>query len=117
MIRRPPRSTLFPYTTLFRSPDQTPRWSGVLFFAQTYARASLERRPRSHVNAAAGGGALLPRRALLREPRFSLRVGALPPCEARSPLAAGVRPPDHTSRIHRGTLNRLILRVIGASLA
>src|SRR2546427_7025021 len=73
MIRRPPRSTLFPYTTLFRSPDQTPRWSGVLFFAQTYARASLERRPRSHVNAAAGGGALLPRRALLREPRFSLR--------------------------------------------
>src|SRR2546422_3351935 len=23
MIRRPPRSTLFPYTTLFRSPDKT----------------------------------------------------------------------------------------------
>src|SRR5215216_7801112 len=33
MIRRPPRSTLFPYTTLFRSPRSTPRrpgpsWSG-----------------------------------------------------------------------------------------
>src|SRR2546425_1710669 len=26
MIRRPPRSTLFPYTTLFRSPDQW-RWA------------------------------------------------------------------------------------------
>src|ERR1035441_10400205 len=27
MIRRPPRSTLFPYTTLFRSPfDQVPFW-------------------------------------------------------------------------------------------
>src|SRR5690242_20789141 len=27
MIRRPPRSTLFPYTTLFRSVDLTyPRW-------------------------------------------------------------------------------------------
>src|SRR3989441_11250362 len=25
MIRRPPRSTLFPYTTLFRSPPLTPR--------------------------------------------------------------------------------------------
>src|SRR2546429_1132132 len=25
MIRRPPRSTLFPYTTLFRSPDAPPR--------------------------------------------------------------------------------------------
>src|SRR2546422_4157352 len=25
MIRRPPRSTLFPYTTLFRSPSRPPR--------------------------------------------------------------------------------------------
>src|SRR5256885_12279986 len=25
MIRRPPRSTLFPYTTLFRSPDPSPQ--------------------------------------------------------------------------------------------
>src|SRR5438552_9626137 len=31
MLRRPPRSTLFPYTTLFRSassPKPTPAWSG-----------------------------------------------------------------------------------------
>src|SRR2546430_12895105 len=27
MIRRPPRSTLFPYTTLFRSPGKTARWN------------------------------------------------------------------------------------------
>src|SRR3712207_7346831 len=26
MIRRPPRSTLFPYTTLFRSPELLPWW-------------------------------------------------------------------------------------------
>src|SRR6478735_2050201 len=26
MIRRPPRSTLFPYTTLFRSPTAAPAW-------------------------------------------------------------------------------------------
>src|SRR3712207_7618032 len=26
MIRRPPRSTLFPYTTLFRSGKEQPRW-------------------------------------------------------------------------------------------
>src|SRR5690348_18106010 len=26
MIRRPPRSTLFPYTTLFRSPPRPPRF-------------------------------------------------------------------------------------------
>src|SRR5438309_8470744 len=29
MIRRPPRSTLFPYTTLFRSPDATCVASGM----------------------------------------------------------------------------------------
>src|SRR2546430_7153170 len=28
MIRRPPRSTLFPYTTLFRSADPVPRRQG-----------------------------------------------------------------------------------------
>src|SRR3712207_8028078 len=28
MIRRPPRSTLFPYTTLFRSPDPLPPEEG-----------------------------------------------------------------------------------------
>src|SRR2546430_7820628 len=28
MIRRPPRSTLFPYTTLFRSPEEAPRKHG-----------------------------------------------------------------------------------------
>src|SRR3712207_8997479 len=28
MIRRPPRSTLFPYTTLFRSADAYARWAG-----------------------------------------------------------------------------------------
>src|SRR2546426_4650745 len=29
MIRRPPRSTLFPYTTLFRSPSPAPRRGAV----------------------------------------------------------------------------------------
>src|SRR2546430_8343316 len=28
MIRRPPRSTLFPYTTLFRSPGSATQWCG-----------------------------------------------------------------------------------------
>src|SRR5689334_24759736 len=40
MIRRPPRSTLFPYTTLFRSRNRTP----VLFaYACTPARARASR--------------------------------------------------------------------------
>src|SRR2546422_4425294 len=33
MIRRPPRSTLFPYTTLFRSRDGRPRHGGPGFAA------------------------------------------------------------------------------------
>src|SRR5258708_26743304 len=33
MIRRPPRSTLFPYTTLFRSPPSTSRICPVIQFA------------------------------------------------------------------------------------
>src|SRR2546422_7256644 len=44
MIRRPPRSTLFPYTTLFRSRqrlaellDQAARWSNLEFRAGTTA--------------------------------------------------------------------------------
>src|SRR5256885_3762330 len=32
MIRRPPRSTLFPYTTLFRSYDQNSRTNSLLGF-------------------------------------------------------------------------------------
>src|SRR3989454_11495185 len=35
MIRRPPRSTLFPYTTLFRSPFQRERSPGCVRFAFT----------------------------------------------------------------------------------
>src|SRR5256884_3946706 len=38
MIRRPPRSTLFPYTTLFRS---APRVSGVVRIPERLARSDL----------------------------------------------------------------------------
>src|SRR2546427_2450105 len=35
MIRRPPRSTLFPYTTLFRSQDQKPEPPGTVIVGTT----------------------------------------------------------------------------------
>src|SRR2546426_3903655 len=38
MIRRPPRSTLFPYTTLFRSPDSAEGRAGRFKTAQTVHR-------------------------------------------------------------------------------
>src|SRR5258706_7560964 len=50
MIRRPPRSTLFPYTTLFRSPApapdrRSPAWSRA---AATRARAAAPRSITKH---------------------------------------------------------------------
>src|SRR3712207_7504694 len=53
MIRRPPRSTLFPYTTLFRS--------GHLYVGRLPVLAHLERGPRGerHAGVRHGGPALL----------------------------------------------------------
>src|SRR2546430_8952459 len=56
MIRRPPRSTLFPYTTLFRSPRDAydfPRksFASLIFSAQLQPRPHdkvIERRPGRH---------------------------------------------------------------------
>src|SRR6266581_1020504 len=42
MIRRPPRSTLFPYTTLFRSRSARPRCPGGGWRARTRSRRSEE---------------------------------------------------------------------------
>src|SRR5690242_21390477 len=47
MIRRPPRSTLFPYTTLFRSEivePGAPRPSAALYDANRYLLAGLDRK-------------------------------------------------------------------------
>src|SRR3712207_8065010 len=60
MIRRPPRSTLFPYTTLFRSPPKSTRCPASLSYAIAAAnrssgcpstRSSVQRCPsHSHVS-------------------------------------------------------------------
>src|SRR5438034_8004289 len=42
MIRRPPRSTLFPYTTLFRSLSERGGCSGELFLEVTFDTVLLE---------------------------------------------------------------------------
>src|SRR5258705_2945913 len=57
MIRRPPRSTLFPYTTLFRSNDETKRcMKGILAevqsgaFAQEWMKEARNGRKRAGLN-------------------------------------------------------------------
>src|SRR3712207_6853113 len=46
MIRRPPRSTLFPYTTLFRSSELRP--VGILPHGNAYEQQNGHRFPRDH---------------------------------------------------------------------
>src|SRR5256885_5411481 len=68
MIRRPPRSTLFPYTTLFRScSNVVDRWRGgvsapvvgsISAPARTAIVSSLTRAPRPTIGAAPRSGAI-----------------------------------------------------------
>src|SRR5687768_18271665 len=68
IILRPPRSTLFPYTTLFRSTDLSFRCN--LFAATTYAHSlGAHSRAYSEEGSARGGGAEDGRFYYLRNPR------------------------------------------------
>src|SRR3712207_8352627 len=78
MIRRPPRSTLFPYTTLFRSA----RWEAV--------RPAGPRRRQS------------PRVRLSRHPSLGSAEAAVPPSRPQHRRAAAIQPPrseEHTSEL------------------
>src|SRR3712207_7721239 len=77
MIRRPPRSTLFPYTTLFRSRGRAPRRRpdrGRRLRARAAARMGLRR---SHAGPAGAQHEMLP----------------------AEPLTDGVRSEEHTSEL------------------
>src|SRR3712207_7948733 len=78
MIRRPPRSTLFPYTTLFRSDGC--RWHGTC---------------------RGGGGRRAVRPRLLRRsaPRRGCRVGALGHRRGAADGPAADRSEEHTSEL------------------
>src|SRR2546427_3273811 len=50
MIRRPPRSTLFPYTTLFRSPDGPVTWEDLVKAAPLIKAKHPEIRSEEHTS-------------------------------------------------------------------
>src|SRR2546426_7908763 len=62
MIRRPPRSTLFPYTTLFRSPDNPDAGRAVGYVGRDRGRAFRGHDARLH----GGGGRAEPDRKSTR---------------------------------------------------
>src|SRR3712207_9346280 len=93
MIRRPPRSTLFPYTTLFRS---RPAAGASVFRARVRAHpADLREAPPGAAGdhrAGAGLRRLSHRRARQAALRPDLRLAAL--------LLDGPRSEEHTSELH-----------------
>src|SRR2546425_9095296 len=56
MIRRPPRSTLFPYTTLFRSLEPVREFLHVRDVVDAYARLLVRGQPGEIYNVASGEG-------------------------------------------------------------
>src|SRR3712207_9098141 len=93
MIRRPPRSTLFPYTTLFRSDARTgarPRGGDGGLARQAPAPAVLPAPPRPGVHRPRRldpGAHALDVRAVLRAPRPAPRARGIPAGDRRCPDA------------------------------
>src|SRR2546430_16678431 len=82
MIRRPPRSTLFPYTTLFRSPaagDPPPAAHATVELSQI--RRAIPQ----------GGAVLLLQERRLAEPNGAVQASVAPgPCPGAAPRATAV---------------------------
>src|SRR5256886_9703100 len=93
MIRRPPRSTLFPYTTLFRSPDVGTARLLADRVEVPLAHPTLE----AHVVGAAGGADLEPRRlAPLRDAARGLDHGK---CVCHEQLFRSLEPNHYAIRL------------------
>src|SRR3712207_9390035 len=92
MIRRPPRSTLFPYTTLFRS---------------AWLAAGVAPRERLHLGGRCGPRLLAPAdqgavrhpRPVIRDPQVQLARDEGSGEVLRSPLVARTRSEEHTSEL------------------
>src|SRR3712207_9242010 len=118
MIRRPPRSTLFPYTTLFRSDREIP-FDGLRWFfdhAETVTERNLER------IRALGGGIAVQHRMAFQGEYFVDRYGAeaaerTPPIrrmlEMGVPVGAGT---DATRVANYNPFNSLYWLVSGRTL-
>src|SRR5256886_7581769 len=91
MIRRPPRSTLFPYTTLFRS-----RIADGTFFSESGAVTSC-------MDLSDGLGASLAQMAAMTKLSYQIEEAALP-------RYAGLRSEEHTSELQ--SQSNLVCRLL-----
>src|SRR5207253_5598368 len=83
MIRRPPRSTLFPYTTLFRSPFARATRRSLRLTFQIHLGALLQRRSEEHTSELQSRGHLVCRLLLEKKNmQTSLRMIGLSKLES-----------------------------------
>src|SRR5438270_10445472 len=87
MIRRPPRSTLFPYTTLFRSHECRRGTQGACATARALQQLRLAHRLRSeeHTSELQSQSNLVCRLLLEKKKQLDIESRLLPPTEARPP--------------------------------
>src|SRR3712207_9280964 len=97
MIRRPPRSTLFPYTTLFRS--RRGRRVGAR------RRPAARRVPRGAARRARGGAAHLPELPALRPPDAARRALAVRAARRRGDAGAAVEADRKSTRLNSSHAN------------
>src|SRR3989449_8887667 len=74
MIRRPPRSTLFPYTTLFRSGTESGCWARAGGARRASSGARVRKRGSRNAERGTSGRARERKRPLLFVPTFAFRV-------------------------------------------
>src|SRR5258708_20820283 len=102
MIRRPPRSTLFPYTTLFRSPHTGPIAASTAFRSPNATwskRRSVQRRSEEHTSELQSPDHLVCRLLLEKKKKTSTRIThRAPPTTARWYSQRGV--PTTCSFVH-----------------
>src|SRR5260370_22938031 len=93
MIRRPPRSTLFPYTTLFRSNERTPHIGGSkMMLSKHLHRLREDRRSEEHTSELQSHLNLVCR-LLLEKKKTTLHVSRAPaPARYGSPTTSATQP-------------------------
>src|SRR5437870_10001460 len=74
MIRRPPRSTLFPYTTLFRSPSWRGRWSQASTSSFPAAPQGTRKRSEEHTSELQSRGHLVCRLLLEKKKKKTKQI-------------------------------------------
>src|SRR5260370_9010100 len=96
MIRRPPRSTLFPYTTLFRSVWQLPQCGGRSHSGRALAVSKSYQRSEEHTSELQSHLNLVCRLLLEKKKNIIDYALVINPTRTHTPLHSTIRQPQQT---------------------